>query len=61
MCNFLSAIGFHICSSQNITKQKKSEKIMQCPTIKSLYLSFGIGFFFKYINYFSFITRKLKI
>jgi hypothetical protein len=25
---------------------------MQCPTIKSLSLSFCIGFFFKYIKYF---------
>jgi hypothetical protein len=33
---------------------------MQCPIIKSLYLSFGIGFFFKYINYFSFIIKKMK-
>jgi hypothetical protein len=33
---------------------------MQRPTIKSLSLSFGIGFFFKYINYFAFITRKKK-
>ncbi len=33
---------------------------MQCPTIKPLSLSFGIGFFFKYIKYFSFITEKKK-
>jgi len=31
---------------------------MQCPTIKSLSLSFGIGFFFKYIKYFAFMAEK---
>jgi hypothetical protein len=31
---------------------------MHNPTIKSLSLSFGIGFFFKYIKYFSFIVEK---
>jgi hypothetical protein len=40
-----------------ITKQKKFEKSMQCPTIKSLSLSFGIGFFFKYIKYVTFIVK----
>jgi hypothetical protein len=29
---------------------------MQCPTTKFLSFSFGIGFFFKYINYFAFIA-----
>ncbi len=33
---------------------------MQCPTIKFLSFSFGIGFFFKYIKYFSFIAEKMK-
>jgi hypothetical protein len=33
---------------------------MQCPTIKSLSLSFGIGLIFKYINYFAFIVEKMK-
>jgi hypothetical protein len=33
---------------------------MQCPTIKSLSLSFGIGFFFKYIKYFAFNVEKMK-
>jgi hypothetical protein len=33
---------------------------MQSPTIKSLSLSFGIGFFFKYIKYFTFIAGKKK-
>jgi len=40
-----------------LIKQKKSKKIMQCPTTKCLSFSFDIGFFFKYINYFSFITN----
>ncbi len=31
---------------------------MQCLTIQSLSLSFGIGFFFKYINYFTFVVEK---
>jgi hypothetical protein len=31
---------------------------MQCPIIKYLSLSFGIGFFFKYIKYFAFIVEK---
>jgi len=34
--NFLAAIGFHVYDSSNITKQKKIEKIMQCPSINSL-------------------------
>ncbi len=33
---------------------------MQCPIIKSFSLSFRIGFFFKYIKYFSFIAKKMK-
>jgi hypothetical protein len=41
-----------------VTKQKKSEKIMQCPTIRSLSLSIGIGFFFKYMKYFASIVEK---
>ncbi len=34
---------------------------MQCPIIKSLSLSFGIGFSFKYINYVFFIVGKNEI
>jgi hypothetical protein len=33
---------------------------LQCPTIKSLSLSFGIGFLKKYIKYFAFIAQKMK-
>jgi len=31
---------------------------MQCPTKKSLSISFGISFFFKYIQYFTLIAKK---
>jgi hypothetical protein len=31
---------------------------VQCPTIKSFSLSFGIGFFYKYLKYFTFIVEK---
>jgi hypothetical protein len=31
---------------------------MQCPTIKSFFLSFGIGFFFKHIKYIAFLVEK---
>jgi hypothetical protein len=43
--NFSMTIRLHICGSQNITKQKKIEKIMQCPSIKSPPLWYGSGFF----------------
>ncbi len=33
---------------------------MQCPTIKIFFFSFGIGFFYKYINYFALIIEKMK-
>ncbi len=45
--SFLTAIGPHVCDSWNITKQKKIEKIMQCPFIKSPPLWYGSGFFLK--------------
>jgi hypothetical protein len=32
---------------------------MQYPTTKIFFFSFGIGFFFKYINYFAFIAKKI--
>ncbi len=41
--NFSMAIRLHVCSSWNITKQKKIEKLM--PFIKSLRLWYGGGFF----------------
>jgi hypothetical protein len=33
--NFWTAIGPHVYDSWNIIKQKKFEKIIQCPSIKS--------------------------
>jgi hypothetical protein len=41
---FFTAIGPHVCCSWNITKQKKTEKIMQCPYVKSPSLWYGYGF-----------------
>jgi len=32
--------------------------MMQFPTIKSFSLSFGIGFFFKYLEYLAFSAKK---
>jgi len=46
------AIGFHVCDSWNITKQKKIEKIMQYPSIKSPFFWYGIGFFNENFNAF---------
>ncbi len=40
---------------------KRNLKKMQCSTIKSFYLSFDIGSFFKYIKYFAFIAEKTHI
>jgi hypothetical protein len=38
------AIRFHVYDSWNITKQKKIEKIIQCPFIKSPPIWYGSGF-----------------
>jgi hypothetical protein len=54
------AIGPHIYGSWNITKQKKIEKIMQCPFIKSLPLWYGSGFFPEKKYYYAFIVQKCK-
>ncbi len=54
--NFSMAIGLHVCDSWNITKQKKIEKIMQCPSIKSPPLSYGSGFFLKGRFYYAYIA-----
>jgi hypothetical protein len=53
------AIGLHVCGSWGIIKQKKNEKIMQCPTIKSFLLSYGSGFSLKRY-YYAFIAQKWK-
>jgi hypothetical protein len=51
------AIRPHVCGSWNITKQKKIEKIMKCPFIKSPPLWYGSGCF--PINYYyAFIVQK---
>jgi hypothetical protein len=52
------AIGLHVYGSQNITEQKKIEKIMQCPFIKSLSFLYGSGFFLKRIDYYAFIAEN---
>jgi hypothetical protein len=46
-----------INDSWNITKEKKIKKIMQCPSIKSLPLCYGGGFFFKEWYYYAFIAK----
>jgi hypothetical protein len=42
--NFSIAIGPHVCGSWNNTKKNKIEKIMQCPSIKSLLFWYGSVF-----------------
>jgi hypothetical protein len=57
------AIGPHVCGSWNITKQKKIEKLMQCPSIKSPPLWYGSDFYPIYIYiyiYNAFIVQKCK-
>jgi hypothetical protein len=44
------ATGPHFCGSWNITKQKKVEKLMQCPSIKFPPLWYGSDFFFIHIK-----------
>jgi len=56
--NFSMAIGLHVWYSWNITKQKKIEKIMQCPSIKSLPFWYGSEFFPKKRHYYAFIVQK---
>jgi hypothetical protein len=43
--NFSTTIGPHVYDSWNITKEKKIEKIMECPSIKSSPLWYSSGFF----------------
>jgi hypothetical protein len=57
---YSTAIRPHVCDSWNITKQKEIEKIMQCPSIKSLLLWYGSGFFLNEIYYYAFIVKKWK-
>jgi hypothetical protein len=58
--NFSTAIRPHVCDSWNFTKQKEIEKIMQCPSIKSLSIWYSSGFFFLKKNYYAFITKKMS-
>jgi hypothetical protein len=58
--NFTTAIGLHVYDSCKITKQNKIEKIMQCPSIKSLLLWYGSGFFLKIRYYYAFIIKQMK-
>jgi hypothetical protein len=51
------AIGPHVYDSWNITKQKKIEKLMQWPSIKSPLLWYGSSFFLKGRYYYAFITK----
>jgi hypothetical protein len=44
--SFSMAIKLHVCGSLNITKLKKIEKKMQCPSIKSPPLWYGNVFFY---------------
>ncbi len=55
--NFSVAIGPHIYDSWNITKQKKFENLMQCPSIKSPLL-WNDSFFFFFKHFFNGISSK---
>jgi hypothetical protein len=46
--SFSMAIQPHVYDSWNITRQKKTEKIVQCPFIKSPLLWYGSGFSWKH-------------
>jgi len=59
--SFSMAIGLHICGSWNITKQKKIEKIMQRPSIKSPHLWYGSFFKNKKIMHLLFKNAKTHI
>ncbi len=58
--NFSITIGSHVYDSWNTTKQKKIEKIMQCPSIKSPPLWYGNGFSLKIKYYYAFIIKQMK-
>jgi hypothetical protein len=49
----------HVYDSWNITKQKKIEKIMQWPFIKSPPLWYGSDFFLKIQCYYAFIAKQM--
>jgi hypothetical protein len=58
--SFSTTIGLHVYDSWNITKQKKIEKIMWFPFIKSPPLWYGSGFSLRYIYYYAFITKQMQ-
>jgi hypothetical protein len=58
---FSTTLRPHVYDSWNITKQKKIEKIMQCPFKKSPPLWYGSGFFLKIRYYYAFITKQMQI
>jgi hypothetical protein len=58
--NFLAAIGPHVYDSWNITKKKKIEKIMQCPSLKSPPFWYGSGAFLKNNNIMHSLLKNAK-
>jgi hypothetical protein len=58
--NFSLVIRPHVYDSWNITKQKKIEKLMQCPSIKSPLIWYGSGFFLKIRYYCAFTTKQMQ-
>jgi hypothetical protein len=57
--SFSTTIRPHVYESWNVTKQKKIQKIMQCPSIKSPPFLYGSGFFLKIRYYYAFITEQM--
>ncbi len=58
--NFSMAIGLHVYDLSKITKQKKIEKIMQDPSIKSPPLWYGSDLFLKICYYYAFIIKQMQ-
>jgi hypothetical protein len=57
--NFSKTIRPHVYDSWNITKQKKIEKIMQCPSIKSPPFWYVNDFFLIIGYYYAFTTTQM--
>jgi hypothetical protein len=57
--NFSTTTKPHVYGSCNITKQKKIEKIMQCPFIKFPTIWYGSGFFVKRKYYYGFNSKEM--
>jgi hypothetical protein len=58
--SFSMTIRPHVYDSWNIIKQKKFEKIMQYPFIKSPPFWYCSVFFLKIRYYYAFITKKMQ-